>query len=196
MNAAWVPTVTEAHGFIPPLTSSDPRVSVGRYTYGTPQFKVWSEGERIEIGAFCSIADDVLIFGGGEHRLDWVTTYPLRIAFNSPGAGQDGHPHTKGPTVIGNDVWIGHGAMVVSGVRVGDGACIGAGAVVTRDVPPYSVVAGNPAKVVRRRFDEQSIARLLEIQWWRWPVEKIRSFESLLCADDIGAFIAAASRAP
>lgn len=196
MNAGFVPMVTDAHGFIPPLISSDPRISVGRYTYGTPQFKVWSEGDRIEIGAFCSIADDVLIFGGGEHRLDWVTTYPLRIALNSPGAGRDGHPHTKGPTVIGNDVWIGHGAMVVSGVTIGDGACIGAGAVVTRDVPPYAVVAGNPARVVRQRFDEHAIARLQEIRWWQWPIEKIRAFESLLCADDIGAFIAAASRDP
>lgn len=84
MSASQGPTVTEAHGFIPPLASTDPRISVGRYTYGSPQLKVWSEGERIEIGAFCSIADDVVIFGGGEHRLDWVTTYPLRIALNSP----------------------------------------------------------------------------------------------------------------
>jgi acetyltransferase-like isoleucine patch superfamily enzyme len=187
-------SVTERHGFIPPLVSSDPRISVGRFTYGNPQFKVWSEGERIDIGAFCSIADGVIIFGGGEHRPDWVTTYPLRIAFNSPGAGQDGLPHTKGRTFIGNDVWIGHGAMVLSGVTVGDGACIGAGAVVSKDVPPYAIVAGNPARVVRMRFDEQVVARLLEIRWWRWPIEKIRAFESLLCSGDIAAFIAAASR--
>ncbi|AEQ97957.1 CatB-related O-acetyltransferase [Xanthomonas oryzae pv. oryzicola] len=186
-------SITERGGFIPPLVTDDPRISVGRFTYGDPQFKVWSEGERIDIGAFCSIADGVLIFGGGEHRLDWVTTYPLRIALNSPGAGQDGHPHTKGPTVIGNDVWIGHGAIVLSGVTVGDGVCVGAGAVVSKDVPPYAIVAGNPARVVRMRFDEQVIARLLEIRWWQWPIEKIRAFESLLCADDLGAFIAAAS---
>nr|WP_212757524.1 CatB-related O-acetyltransferase [Stenotrophomonas maltophilia] len=175
------------------MASTDPRISVGRYTYGSPQLKVWSEGERIEIGAFCSIADDVVIFGGGEHRLDWVTTYPLRIALNSPGAGHDGHPHTKGPTRIGNDVWIGHGAMIVSGVTVGDGACIGAGAVVSRDVPPYAVVAGNPAKVVRSRYDEQTIARLQAIAWWNWPIDRIRAFESLLCSGDVEAFIAAAS---
>lgn len=186
------PLVTEQHGVIPPLVPTDPRITVGRYTYGTPQFKVWSEGERIDIGAFCSIADDVIIFGGGEHRLDWVTTYPLRIALNSPGAGHDGHPHTKGRTVIGNDVWIGHGAMVVSGVTVGDGACIGAGAVVSKDVPPYAIVAGNPARVVRRRFDEQAIAQLLQIRWWTWPIDRIRAFESLLCGGDIAAFIAAA----
>ncbi len=193
MSASQGPTVTEAHGFIPPLVSTDPRISVGRYTYGSPQLKVWSEGERIEIGAFCSIADDVVIFGGGEHRLDWVTTYPLRIALNSPGAGHDGHPHTKGPTRIGNDVWIGHGAMIVSGVTVGDGACIGAGAVVSRDVPAYAVVAGNPAKVVRTRYDEPTIARLRAIAWWSWPIDRIRAFESLLCSGDVEAFIAAAS---
>lgn len=189
------PLVTEQCGLIPPLVPTDPRITVGRYTYGTPQLKVWSDGERIDIGAFCSIADDVIIFGGGEHRLDWVTTYPLRIALNSPGAGQDGHPHTKGRTVIGNDVWIGHGAMVVSGVTVGDGACIGAGAVVSKDVPPYAIVAGNPARVVRTRFEPHAIAQLLKIRWWTWPIDKIRAFQSLLCADDIGAFIAAASRA-
>lgn len=187
------PLVTEDQGAIAPLVSSDPRITVGRYTYGPPQFKIWSENERIDIGAFCSIAEGVVIFGGGEHRLDWVTTYPLRIALGSPGAGSDGHPHSKGRTVIGNDVWIGYGAMVVSGVTVGDGACIGAGAVVSRDVPPYAVVVGNPARVVRMRFDEQSIARLLQIRWWEWPIDRIRAFESLLCADDIGAFIAAAS---
>ncbi|CRD61381.1 CatB-related O-acetyltransferase [Stenotrophomonas indicatrix] len=187
------PLVTEEHGVIAPLVSSDPRITVGRYTYGPPQFKIWGENERIDIGAFCSIAEGVIIFGGGEHRLDWVTTYPLRIALNSPGAGKDGHPHSKGPTVIGNDVWIGYGAMVVSGVTVGNGACIGAGAVVSKDVPPYAVVAGNPARVVRMRFDEQTIARLQQIRWWEWPVERIRAFESLLCADDIGAFVAAAS---
>ncbi|WP_329955284.1 CatB-related O-acetyltransferase [Xanthomonas albilineans] len=175
------------------MLSNDPRISIGPFTYGGAQFKVWSEHERVEVGAFCSFAEGVLIFGGGEHRPDWVTTYPLRIAFNSPNAGQDGHPHTKGYTVIGNDVWIGHGAIVLSGVTVGDGACIGAGAVVSKDVPPYAIVAGNPARVVRMRFEQQIISRLLQIRWWNWPIEKIRAFESLLCNDDIAGFIVAAS---
>lgn len=184
------------HGFIPPLTSDDPRISIGRFTYGGAGFRLWSAGERVEVGAFCSFAENVLIFGGGEHRVDWVTTHPLRIAFNSPGAGQDGHPHSKGPTRIGNDVWIGHGAMVLSGVTVGDGACIGAGAVVSKDVPPYSIVAGNPARVLRLRFSEEKIARLLQIAWWNWPVDSIKRYESLLCANDIDAFIAAAQADP
>lgn len=180
------------HGFIPPLTSDDARVSIGRFTYGGARFKLWSAGERIEVGSFCSFAEDVLIFAGGEHRTDWVTTYPLRIALNSPGAGEDGHPHSKGPTKIGHDVWIGHGAVVLSGVTIGHGACIGAAAVVSRDVPPYTIVAGNPARAVRQRFTDRQIEDLLDIAWWNWPIEKIRDFEALLCGGDIDAFIAAA----
>lgn len=184
------------HGFIPPLTSDDPRISIGRFTYGGAGFKLWSAGERVLVGAFCSFAEGVLIFGGGEHRVDWVTTHPLRIAFNSPGAGEDGHPHSKGTTKIGNDVWMGHGALILSGVTVGDGACVGAGAVVSKDVPPYSIVAGNPAKVVRLRFSERQIEQLLQIAWWNWPIDKIQRFESLLCDSDIDAFIAAALAEP
>jgi acetyltransferase-like isoleucine patch superfamily enzyme len=184
------------HGYIPPLTSDDPRISIGRFTYGGATFKLWSAGERVEVGAFCSFAEDVLIFGGGEHRLDWVTTHPLRIAFNSPGAGQDGHPHSKGPTRIGNDVWIGHGAMVLSGVTIGDGACIGAGAVVSKDVPPYGIAAGNPAALVRTRFSDTQIAQLLHVAWWNWPIDRIKQFEALLCSADIDAFILAALADP
>ena len=181
------------HGLIPALTSDDPRIQIGRFTYGGARFRLWSEDERIEVGAFCSFAEEVSVFGGGEHRTDWVTTYPLRIAFGSPGAGRDGHPHSKGKTVIGNDVWLGHGAMILSGVRVGDGACVGAGAVVSRDVPPYAIVAGNPARIVRMRFDEARVAALLRIAWWDWPIDRIREFESALCDSDVDAFIQSAS---
>lgn len=184
------------HGFIPPLTTDDPRVTIGRFSYGGATFKLWSAGERVEVGAFCSFAESVLIFGGGEHRVDWVTTHPVRIAFNLPGAGQDGHPHSKGTTRIGNDVWIGHGALVLSGVTVGDGACIGAGAVVSKDVPAYSIVAGNPGRVVRMRFSETQIHQLLRISWWNWPVDRIKRYEALLCSPNIDAFIAAALADP
>ncbi|MDR7135224.1 acetyltransferase-like isoleucine patch superfamily enzyme [Lysobacter niastensis] len=180
---------------IPPLVSDDPRVSIGRYTYGNATFKLWLEEESVRIGSFCSIADDVLIFGGGEHRPDWVTTYPLRIAFGDPLAGLDGHPATKGPTVIGNDVWIGHGARILSGVVIGDGACIGAGAVVTKPVPAYAVVAGNPAEVKRLRFSPPQVEQLLRIRWWDWPIEAIRDHTPLLCSSDIDAFIAQANAA-
>lgn len=175
---------------IAPLASADPRIRVGRFTYGNPQFKVWSENESICIGAFCSIADEVVIFGGGEHRPDWVTTFPLRIAFGDPLAGCDGHPATKGPTRIGNDVWIAHGATILSGVSVGDGAIIGARAVVTRDVAPYAVVAGNPARQIKSRFTVEQVDALVRIRWWDWPIEKIYERQSVLCGGSVDEFIA------
>jgi acetyltransferase-like isoleucine patch superfamily enzyme len=174
---------------IPELIPTDSRVSVGRYTYGNPQFMLWDDSERIQIGAFCSIADQVVIFGGGEHRTDWITTFPLRIALGAQLAGKDGHPSSKGITRIGNDVWIGFRAMVLSGVTIGDGAVIGAGAVVSKDVAPYAIVAGNPAKVVRYRFAPDEINKLLAIRWWEWDISKIESNISMLCSTEINTFI-------
>ena len=125
--------------------SNDPRVSVGRFTYGNPQLMLWVDDERIEIGSFCSIAQNVTIFAGGEHNLNWVTTYPLRIAFGHSLAEQDGHPKTKGRTTIGNDVWIGYGATVLSGVTIGDGAVIGAG---TEPVAQIHFYCGERSKAI------------------------------------------------
>jgi len=173
-----------------PLVSSDPRVKIGRCTYGSPRLLLWAEKESIEIGGFCSLAEDVTIFGGGEHRSDWVTTYPLRIAFGDSLAGADGLPATKGSTRIGHDVWIGYRAIVLSGVSIGAGAIIGAGAVVARDVAPYSIVVGNPATVVKQRFRPDQVDRLLDIRWWDWPLEKIKSATPFLCSADVDRFIA------
>lgn len=174
---------------IPELRTDDARVEVGRFTYGQPALKMWDAHERIHIGAFCSIADDVSIFGGGEHQTGWVTTYPLRIALGEPDAGRDGHPATKGPTVIGNDVWIGHGATILSGVCIGDGAVIGACAVVARDVAPYEVVVGNPARPVRMRFAPHQVEALQRIAWWTWPIDKVRAELAGLCGGTVDAFI-------
>jgi acetyltransferase-like isoleucine patch superfamily enzyme len=179
----------EAQTGFPQLVPSDPRITVGPHTYGNPIFKLWMPSERIEIGAFCSIAEDVTIFGGGEHNPDWVTTFPLRIAFGDPLAERDGHPRSKGPTRIGNDVWIGFGATILSGVIVGDGAIIGARAVVTADVSPYAVVAGNPARVIRHRFPPDQVAELLAIRWWDWPTDKIIEFIPDLCQSDVASFL-------
>ena len=174
---------------IPELIPTDSRVTVGRFTYGTPQFKMWDESERIQIGSFCSIAEEVVIFGGGEHRTDWLTTFPLRFAFDDPLAGKDGHPASKGVTKIGNDVWLGFRAMVLSGVTIGDGAAIGAGAVVTTSVPPYAIVAGNPAKVIRYRFSPDVIQKLLTLRWWEWDINKIKENIPLLCSSSVGNVI-------
>jgi acetyltransferase-like isoleucine patch superfamily enzyme len=174
---------------IEPLISTDSRIQVGRFTYGYPQFKLWALEESISIGAFCSIADEVVISGGGEHRSDWVTTFPLRIAFGDPLAWRDGHPANKGPTVIGNDVWIGYGATILSGVTVGDGAIIGARAVVAGDVAAYSVVTGNPARQTKMRFPADQVEALLRIRWWDWPIEDIHARQADLCGGSSEEFV-------
>ncbi len=126
-----------------------------------------------------------MIFGGGEHRTDWLTTFPLRIAFGLDGQHHDGHPASKGPTTIGHDVWLGTGCMILSGVTIGHGAVIGAGAVVTADVAPYAIAAGNPARTARSRFSQDVIDILLSIQWWDWPLPLIRDAVPLLSSNDI-----------
>jgi hypothetical protein len=131
----------------------------------------------------------VRVFLGGEHRYDWVSTYPFRIRFELEGAYEDGLPASKGDVTIGNDVWIGAHATILSGVTIGDGAVVGAGAVVAKDVPPFGIVVGNPARLLRYRFSDEQRAALLRIRWWEWPDEKVMaSVEELSCAD-LSAFI-------
>lgn len=181
---------------IPEFCLEDPRVSIGRFTYGNPSIKVWAADERVQIGSFCSIAENVTIFGGGEHRLDWVTTFPMRIAFGHERANIDGHPATKGTTRIGSDVWLGYGATVLSGVEIGHGAVIGAHALVSRDVPPYGVVVGNPGRMVRIRHRPDEVQALLRLSWWDWPLALIEEYVPLLCGGEITQFIDTARRDP
>ncbi|WP_353953328.1 CatB-related O-acetyltransferase [Knoellia sp. S7-12] len=145
----------------------------------------------LRIGSFCSIAARVQIFLGGEHRVDWVTTYPFSLFWPSART-IEGHPRRRGDVVIGNDVWLGSDAIILSGVRIGDGAVVGAGAVVRMDVPPYAVVAGNPARLVRMRFSEDVVQRLLELQWWNWPDRVVEEYLPLMLSTDIDAFLSAA----
>ena len=165
-----------------------------RYTYGVETIRIreWGEGTDVLIGAFCSIADNVEIFIGGNHRTDWVTTYPFGHIYKEvfPWHGR-GHPATKGNVVIGNDVWIGSGATIFSGVTIGDGAVISAKSVVVKDVPPYSIVGGNPAKVVKLRFTEDQIIRLLKNPWWDLPESRINELLPLLCSSNVEDLIAA-----
>ena len=140
--------------------------SVGRYTYMAAR----SGAVYANIGSFCSIASNVSI-GGGAHMLDAVSTSPIfnkgRNIFCKNFANIEFSPYKT--TTIGNDVWIGNRAMIMQGVTVGDGAVIGAGSIVTKDVEPYTIVAGNPARVIRKRFDDETIEKLLNIKWWDLP---------------------------
>jgi acetyltransferase-like isoleucine patch superfamily enzyme len=175
-------------------------MEVGRHTYGHEHIIVhhWGEPAELRIGAFCSIADRVDVFLGGNHRPDWVTTYPFPAFPDKwPKAmGIEGVPATNGDVVIGNDVWVGSNATIMSGVTVADGAVIGTDSCVSRDVRPYAMVAGNPAREIRRRFDEETIAKLLELRWWDWSDERIGANADLLSSTDIGQFIQSQSAPP
>lgn len=170
-----------------------PGIPVGRHTYESNlRVNFVESGVSLKIGSFCSIAENVKIFLGGEHRVDWVSTYPFCRYWK----GFDhitGHPRTKGDVVIGNDVWIGADALILSGVTVGHGAVVGARAVVTKDIPPYAIVVGNPARVIKYRFASDQIAALLQLAWWDLPDEQIKPFIPLLLNSDVDAFIAALS---
>jgi len=144
---------------------------IGEHTYGHPRVRFPETGRQLRIGRFCSIADRVEILLGGNHRTDWATTYPFTAL---PGlwpaaAGCRDFHASRGDVTIGHDVWLGSGAMVLSGVTIGHGAIVGARAVVSRDVPPYAIVAGHPARLVRHRFDPATVALLLETAWWDVP---------------------------
>jgi chloramphenicol O-acetyltransferase type B len=165
-----------------------PRYQIGRGTYGWPRVIDSGEGATLQVGAFCSIAKGVKILLGGEHHTEWVTTYPFPALW--PAARQiTGHPKTKGDVIIGNDVWIGEDATILSGVHIGDGAVVAARAVVVKNVEPYGIVGGNPARLIRKRFADDVIARLLAVAWWTWPAAEIEQILSLLLAPDIESFL-------
>ena len=163
---------------------------VGKYTYGGPKIEHGSSGAKLVIGNFCSIGGDVTVWLGGNHRTDWITTYPFghihQNIFDYHGAG---HPSTKGDVIIGNDVWIASNVTIMSGVTIGDGAVIANNSHVVKDVEPYSLVGGNPAKTIKYRFTPEQIKHLLEIKWWYWDDSKINEYIHLLCNNNINEFI-------
>jgi acetyltransferase-like isoleucine patch superfamily enzyme len=160
-----------------------PEVIRGRYSY-LNKLKVSEHHEsQLIIGQFCSIAPDVRIFLGDEHRTDWITTYPFGAVHKDIfGDEIEGHPATKGDVVIGNDVWIGYGATIMSGVKIGSGAVIAANSHVVKPVMPYEVVGGNPARHIRFRFDEETIDLLLKLKWWDMPEHEIAALIPILTA--------------
>lgn len=168
------------------------QATVGAHTYGNPAIHTFThDSTRLTIGSYTSIARGVTIVLGGYHPMDRVTTFPLRIRLGMADAGTDGYPWSPGDVSIGSDVWIGTNATILSGVNIGHGAVVGAGAVVNRDVPPYAVVAGSPARVVRSRLPEELIQPMLEIAWWNWPEETVRNRAAQLSSPDVAEFVAA-----
>jgi acetyltransferase-like isoleucine patch superfamily enzyme len=170
-----------------------PQYRIGRWSYGDLTVRSWGEGAALTVGAFCSIAPGAQILLRGEHRSDWVTTFPFNSLWESA-KHVSGHPMNKGDVVIGNDVWIGTEAMIMSGVTIGDGAVVGARSLVSRDVEPYSIVAGNPARLVRMRFSEATVKRLLDLRWWELRDEEIVHLLPWMLGPDIQAFIIEAER--
>lgn len=181
-----------------------PNIIVGDYTYyddpvdptGFEQnnvlFNYPEFGDRLIIGKFCSIAAGVkFIMGPANHRISSVTTYPFQV-FGGVWA-EKAPPHLsqlpfKGDTVVGSDVWIGRECVIMPGVKIGDGAIIAAYSVVAKDIPPYAVSGGNPARVIKKRFDDEGLIDiLLRLRWWDLPDEELAGLVPLLCSPDLGA---------
>ncbi len=162
----------------------NPNIIVGDYTYYDDPVDVNNFeknvlyhfdfiGDKLIIGKFCQIATDVkFVMNGGNHYLGGYSSFPF-IIFQTHWPDVPFIPNCKQDTIIGNDVWIGYDATIMPGVTIGDGAIIGTRSVVTKDVEPYSIVGGNPAQMIRKRFDNETIHFLLELKWWDWAIEKI-----------------------
>ena len=181
---------------------TNPNIIVGRYSY----YSGWYHGhgfddcarylmtepgvDRLIIGDFCSIGSGAafIMAGNQGHRNDWASSFPFFYMPEVPHfAGAVDAFQPAGDTVIGNDVWIGSEAIIMPGVKVGDGAVIGTRAMVTRDVEPYAIIGGNPARVIRKRFDDDSIAMLMQMKWWDWDDARLGAAMPLLCSGDIAA---------
>lgn len=175
-----------------------PNIIVGDYTYyddfedvhnfeKNVKYHFEFTGDKLVIGKFCMIASGAtFIMNGANHLTDAISTYPFAIFGQGWEGAMEGkqYPH-KGDTMIGNDVWIGYQATIMTGVKIGDGAIIAANSTVTRDVAPYTIVGGNPAVEIRRRFDEDKIRKLLELKWWDWPIEIITAKVHLLTGNEV-----------
>lgn len=175
-------------------TIRNPNISVGDFTYiadadfeshVTHHYEF--NHDRLVIGKFCQIAHGVeFVMNGANHQMNAVSTYPF---FVFPGwsrtAPSSSDMPLKGDTVVGNDVWIGQGATILPGVHIGDGAIVGLGSVVASDVPPYTIVAGNPAREIRRRLDDELVGLMLELKWWDMDVREIKAMAPILTCGDL-----------
>jgi acetyltransferase-like isoleucine patch superfamily enzyme len=167
----------------------------GRGTYFDRNVNIitWSDEYFVNVGNYTSVGRDCNFFLHANHRPDWITTSTMLLGPVSPEIDlflmERGHPGCKGNITIGNDVWIGAKTTIMSGVTIGDGAVIGSGSVIAKDVPPYSIWVGNPAKMIKKRFSDGQIEKLMKIKWWNWPEQKIKDEVALLWSDGIDKFI-------
>ncbi|MCK5932838.1 MAG: type B chloramphenicol O-acetyltransferase [Fulvimarina manganoxydans] len=179
---------------------TNPNIEVGRYSYYSgyyhghgfddcARFLPREEGvDKLIIGSFCSIGSGAafIMAGNQGHRGDWISTFPFYWMSEVPAfSGAKNGYRPAGNTVIGNDVWIGCEAIVMPGVTIGDGAVIGTRALITKDVEPYAIVAGNPAKLIRKRFDDAAIAELLELRWWDWSDDDLKTAMPILTSGNV-----------
>jgi acetyltransferase-like isoleucine patch superfamily enzyme len=163
-------------------------IKIGEFSYFGGDIIRRGGMNTITIGKYCSIANGVIFDSGFNHNMNFVSTYPFNS--NIPACSHlTGHPICKGDILIGNDVWIGEDAMIMGGVTIGDGAVIAARSIVTKDVKPYSMVAGMPAKFKKYRFTEDQIQSLLKIKWWNLPNQKVIENAKHLMSGEIDEFI-------
>lgn len=175
----------------------NPNIIVGDYTYYDDfedvenfekniKYHFDFIGDKLIIGKFCMIASGVkFIMNGGNHLTESISAYPFAIFGKDWQNAMDGKSYpSKGDTIIGNDVWIGHNATIMPGITIGDGAIIASNATVTKNVAPYTIVGGNPGQIIKKRFSDEIVELLLEIQWWNWDIEKITQNVQLLTSND------------
>lgn len=160
------------------------RLELGTFSYRGNDTKVLGPGP-VKVGKFCSISSNVT-FISWTHNANWITAFPFNSVKQSkdwPECKNINHPLFFGETIIGNDVWIGYGATIRGGIKIGDGAIIANNAVVTKDIEPYKIVGGVPAKVIKDRFSKEIVELLLKIKWWDWNIKKIRKHVNILCSE-------------
>lgn len=176
----------------------NPNIIVGDYTYyddfenvenfeKNVKYHFDFTGDKLIIGKFCMLASGVkFIMNGANHLTNSISSYPFAIFGRGWEKAMEGKAYpNKGDVIIGNDVWIGHNATIMAGVKIGDGAIIGTNSTVVKDVEPYSIVGGNPAREIRKRFDEKTINKLLELKWWDWDIQKITDHVQKLSGNKI-----------
>lgn len=165
---------------------------IGDYTYGEPKILWEHQNALLRIGKFCSFGENVTIYLGGNHNSRNITTYPFAILRRPWAIKKDNYNNvasTNGNVTIGADVWVADNVVILSGVTIGHGAVIGNGAIVSKSVPPYCVAVGNPANVVRKRFDDNIITQLLKIEWWHYNKTVITKLIPYLLKEDVEGFI-------